>query len=170
MRQLPLVGQIEVDDVTDDFHSAGVHALQLWHLRTNGPDVRDGLAALGDNQLVAARAAGIPVVYRKQALAELGWLEYEAGAEGRQSTLLSLGEGEEQQAERVDPADFAPHLYLGSMLLAQGDATGAVDQYRQFLADHPPRAKVSTAAPFIVKAFSAAHLTPPALAEGPSSG
>jgi len=107
---------------------------------------------------------------QEQALAELGWLEYEAGAEGRQSTLLSLGEGEEQRAERVDPGDFAPHLYLGSMLLAQGDATGAVDQYRQFLADHPPRAKVSSAVPFIVRAFTAAHLSLPPLPETRSSG
>jgi tetratricopeptide (TPR) repeat protein len=100
---------------------------------------------------------------QEQALAELGWLEYEAGAQARASTLLSLGEAEEQKAEGVDPSDFAPHLYLGSMLLAQGDPAGAVDQYRQFLADHPPRAKVIAAAPFITQAFSAAHQTPPAL-------
>ncbi len=106
---------------------------------------------------------------QEQALAEIGWLEYEAGSQGKQSTLLSLGEGEEQRAERIDPGDFAPHLYLGSMLLSQGDATGAVAQYRQFLADHPPRAQVGTAAPFIVRAFSAARLTPPALPEGRSS-
>jgi len=103
---------------------------------------------------------------QEQALAELGWLEYEAGAEAKQATLLSLGEADEQRAERLVPGDFAPHLYLGSMLLAQGDATGAVDQYRDFLADHPPRAKVSAAVPFIVKAFSEAHLAPPSLPVG----
>jgi hypothetical protein len=96
----------------------------------------------------------------------VGWLEYEAGADAKKSTLLSLGEGDEQRAEQVDPADFAPHLYLGSMLLAQGDATAAVDQYRDFLADHPPRAKVTAAVPFIVQAFADAHLTPPSLPVG----
>ena len=103
---------------------------------------------------------------QEQALAELGWLEYEAGAEARQGTLLSLGEADEQRAERLVPGDFAPHLYLGSMMLAQGDATGAVDQYRRFLADHPPRAKVAAAVPFIIKAFADAHLTPPSLPVG----
>ncbi len=109
---------------------------------------------------------------QEQALAEVGWLEYEAGAAAKNGTLLSLGETEEQKAQTVDPGDFAPHLYLGSMLLAQGDATGAVAQYRQFLADHPPRAKVKVAAPFIIKAFTAAGQTPPALpvGAGASSG
>jgi len=99
----------------------------------------------------------------------VGWLEYEAGAQGKQGTLLSLGEGEEQEAERVDPGDFAPHLYLGSMLLAQGDPTGAVGQYRQFLADHPPRAKVIAATTFIIKAFSQAHVAAPELPAGSAS-
>ena len=101
-------------------------------------------------------------------MAELGWLEYEAGAEAKQATLLSLGEGEEQRAEQVDPGDYAPHLYLGSMLLAQGDSPAAVVQYRDFLADHPPRAKVTAAVPFIVQAFSDAHQTPPSLPVGPA--
>jgi tetratricopeptide (TPR) repeat protein len=103
---------------------------------------------------------------QEQALAEVGWLEYEAGAEGQKADLLSVGEQQEQEAERVAPTAFAPHLYLGSMLLAQGDATGAVAQYRLFLAEHPPRATVTAAVPFIMKAFSEAHLTPPALPLG----
>jgi len=108
---------------------------------------------------------------QEQALAEVGWLEYEAGAGAKNAALLALGEREEQKAELVDPGGFAPHLYLGSMLLAQGDPGGAVGQYRQFLADRPPQAKVATAAPFIEKAFSEAHQTAPALrGAGPSSG
>jgi tetratricopeptide (TPR) repeat protein len=106
----------------------------------------------------------------EQALAELGWLEFEAGAQDKQGTLLSLGEGEEQEAERVDPGDFAPHLYLGSMLLSQGDAAGAVAQYRRFLADHPPRAKVSAATPFIIRAFSDARVAIPALPPSAPAG
>lgn len=106
----------------------------------------------------------------EQALAEVGWLEFEAGAQDKQGTLLSLGEGEEQEAERVDPGDFAPHLYLGSMLLAQGDAAGAVAQYRQFLADHPPRAKVRAAEPFIIRAFSDADVAVPALPPAAPTG
>jgi tetratricopeptide (TPR) repeat protein len=105
---------------------------------------------------------------QEQALAEVGWLEYEAGAEDQKAGLLSLGEQQEQEAERVAPTAFAPHLYLGSMLLAQGDATGAVAQYRLFLAEGPPRATVTAAVPFITKAFSEAHLTPPTLPVGTS--
>ncbi|HXQ62870.1 MAG TPA: hypothetical protein VN796_11090 [Acidimicrobiales bacterium] len=103
---------------------------------------------------------------QEEALAELGWLEYQAGADGKDGTLLALGERQEQQAERVDPGDFAPHLYLGSMLLAQGDPAGAATQFRQFLADHPPRATVTSAAPFITEAFSAIHQVPPPLPVG----
>jgi hypothetical protein len=107
---------------------------------------------------------------QEQALAEVGWLEFEAGAEARKATLLSLGERDEEEAESVDPGDYAPHLYLGSMLLAQDDATGAVDQYRLFLKDGPPEAKVKASSSFIVQAFTDAHLTPPALAVGGSAG
>ena len=49
---------------------------------------------------------------------------------------------QEQAAQRADPGAYAPHLYLGSMFLAEGNAVGAVAQYRQFLADGPPRAEV----------------------------
>lgn len=100
------------------------------------------------------------------ALAEVGWLEYEAGVEARRATLLSLGESQEQQAESVAPGAAAPHLYLGSMLLAQGDAAGAVAQFRLFLAAHPPRATVRAAVPFITKAYAEIHETPPPLPVG----
>jgi tetratricopeptide (TPR) repeat protein len=106
---------------------------------------------------------------QEEALAEAGWLEYEAGALGRSATLLALGEGREQQAVRVDPGAFAPHLYLGSMLLAQGDPAGAVSEYETFLADHPPSATVRSAATFITKAFTDAHEVPPALPVGGST-
>jgi tetratricopeptide (TPR) repeat protein len=106
---------------------------------------------------------------QEQALAQVGWLEFEAGAQARDATLLGLGERQEQKAEDLDPGAFAPHLYLGSMALAQGDATDAVTQYRQFLADAPPRATVASAAAFIARAFSDAHLAPPALPGGGTS-
>jgi tetratricopeptide (TPR) repeat protein len=107
---------------------------------------------------------------QEEALAEAGWLEYEAGAQARNATLLSDGEGQEKKAVAVDRAAYAPHLYLGSMLLAQGDATGAVAQYRLFLADHPPVSTVKTAAPFITEAFTRADQPAPALPVGSPSG
>jgi len=105
-----------------------------------------------------------------EALAEVGWLEYEAGAEAKRGTLIALGQHEEQKAERVDPGAFAPHLYLGSMLLAEGHPGLAVAEYEKFLADHPPRAVVGAAVPFLTKAFSEAHEPLPALPLGTSPG
>jgi len=69
----------------------------------------------------------------------------------------------------VEPAAYAPHLYLGSMLLAQGNAPAAVAQYREFLADRPPRATVVSAVSFISDAFTRAHQPVPALPTGGSS-
>jgi len=64
---------------------------------------------------------------------------------------------------RVEPGAYAPHLYLGSMLLAEGNDNGAVAQYRQFLADKPPTAEVRAAQQFIDEAFDGAHQPVPAL-------
>jgi len=103
---------------------------------------------------------------QEEALAEVGWLEYEAGAQAKKGTLLVLGAQEERKAESVSPGAFAPHLYLGSMLLTQGHPQEAVAEYRLFLADHPPRATVRNAVPFLTKAFSEAHQALPALPLG----
>lgn len=101
-----------------------------------------------------------------EALAETGWLEFEAGAEAKNSKLLSQGQSEEQKAERSNPAAYTPHLYLGSMFLVENDATDSVSQYRMFLADNPPSSVVSSAAQFIRRAFADAHLAAPSLPSG----
>jgi tetratricopeptide (TPR) repeat protein len=107
---------------------------------------------------------------QEEALAEVGWLEYEAGAQAKQATLLARGQRQEQKAESIDRRAFAPHLYLGSMFLAEGRPGQAVAEYRQFLADHPPRATVVAAAPFVTRAFSAAHQPVPPLPLAASTG
>jgi hypothetical protein len=96
-----------------------------------------------------------------EALAQSGWLEYQAGVQARDAGLLSSAQQLEEKAERADPGAYAPHLYLGSMLLAEGDATGAVAQYRQFLSDGPPQSEVRAAEPFIADAFGKAGLSAP---------
>ncbi len=88
-----------------------------------------------------------------EALAESGWLEFEAGVTSKDASVLSEAQSQEQAAERADPGAYAPHLYLGSMFLAEGNAADAVTQYRQFLADGPPPAEVQVAQPFIDQAF-----------------
>jgi hypothetical protein len=103
---------------------------------------------------------------QEQALSELGWLEYEAGVRAKSATVVSRGQNQEQMAAEIDPTAPAPHLYLGSMLLAEGRAAAAVAEYRLFLADHPRRSEVVLAVPFITKAFTEAHDPPPQLPLG----
>lgn len=98
-----------------------------------------------------------------EALAESGWLEFEAGAKSQDAAVLSQAQDTEQAAERAEPGAFVPHLYLGSMLLAEGSATGAVSQYRQFLADGPPSAEVHVARALITEAFRQAGQPVPAV-------
>jgi len=98
---------------------------------------------------------------QQEALAESGWLEYEAGVQAKDAKLLSQGQSDEEKAERADPSAFSSHLYLGSMLLVEGNAKGAVAQYRSFLADSPPTSVVRSAEPFVERAFKDAGLAPP---------
>jgi tetratricopeptide (TPR) repeat protein len=97
------------------------------------------------------------------ALAQSGWLEFEAGVKSRNPAVLAQAQAQEQAAERADPGAYAPHLYLGSMYLAEGNAGAAVTQYRQFLADRPPTDEVQVARPFITQAFGQEHQPVPAL-------
>ncbi|HEY5025619.1 MAG TPA: hypothetical protein VII76_11650 [Acidimicrobiales bacterium] len=97
------------------------------------------------------------------ALAQSGWLEFEAGVKSQDAAVLSRAQNQELAAARVEPGAYAPHLYLGSMDLAEANAAGAVTQYRQFLADGPPTAEVQVARPFIEQAFQSQHLAVPAM-------
>jgi cytochrome c-type biogenesis protein CcmH/NrfG len=97
-----------------------------------------------------------------QALAETGWLEWEAGAAGDHPKLVVDGKALVERSLRVKPDDYAGHFFLGTILLKQGDAAGAAAQYRTFLAQGPPQSEVVTAAPLVRQAFAAAGLSLPA--------
>ena len=103
---------------------------------------------------------------QEQALAESGWLEYEAGASARNTTLLSRGQGDELAAEHAEPSAYAPHLYLGSMLLAEGQASSAADEFSRFLGSSPPVAVEQTAWPYVVEAFTRAGRPAPPVPAG----
>jgi hypothetical protein len=98
-----------------------------------------------------------------QALAESGWLEFQAGVQAGRGDVIASGQVQEQAAARADPRAYGPHLYLGSMLLVEGDATAAVAEFRTYLADDPPASSVQGAAPFITRAFAESGLAPPPL-------
>jgi tetratricopeptide (TPR) repeat protein len=100
------------------------------------------------------------------ALSESGWLEFEAGVDARNASLLSKGQEAEEKAETVDPNGFGPHLYLGSMYLVEGQKTMAVDEYKKFLADNPPASVVEDASTYIDRAFEESGLPAPTLPAG----
>ncbi len=96
------------------------------------------------------------------ALAQLGWLEYQTGVHGASSLLIGDARTKLQRAVQLDPGDYAARLYLGTLLLQRdNNASGAVDQYRRFLADKPPAALVTQASSEIRAAFQAAGLPAP---------
>ncbi|HXR53872.1 MAG TPA: hypothetical protein VN793_02380 [Acidimicrobiales bacterium] len=89
-----------------------------------------------------------------QALAETGWLVWEAGFSGGDATLESQGKALVQRSVTVERNDFAAHLFLGTIELKQDhDPAAAVTQYKAFLSEHPPKARITSAAPLIRQAF-----------------
>jgi hypothetical protein len=97
-----------------------------------------------------------------QALAELGWLEWTAGAKADDPTLVAEGKSLVEHSLKIRPDDYAARFYLGTMLLKQGDPTDAIAQYRLFLSQGPPSSEVTTAAPLIREAFTDAKQPLPA--------
>src|SRR5664280_326140 len=93
---------------------------------------------------------------------QLGWLEYQTGRQGASASLIDDARAKLGRAVQLDPGDYAVRLYLGTVLLQQdGDATGAVEQYRQFLADNPPAAVVQQAAVELRAAYQQAGVPVP---------
>lgn len=121
----------------------------------------DGAAALKVYQQVLKTHPNEEV-----ALSESGWLEFEAGVEAGKPNLLSSGQSAELRAQSTDRNAYAPHLYLGSMYLVEGQSANAVAQYRLFLSDNPPSQVVTNATTFIDRAFSEAGVPAPALPSG----
>jgi cytochrome c-type biogenesis protein CcmH len=126
-------------------------------------------AATDENQGQAGQAAQLyqSVLDRhpdnEVALAQLGWLEYQTGRQGSSASLIADARAKLLRSVALDPGDYAARLYLGSLLFDQdGNAAGAVDQFRQFLADQPPAALLTQAASEIRAAFQQAGQAVPA--------
>jgi len=96
------------------------------------------------------------------ALAQLGWLEFQTGRAAGNHQLIADGRAKLNRAVRLDPGDYAVRLYLGTVMLQDGNAAGAVGEYRQFLADSPPSALLDQAAPQLRQAFQDAGVAVPA--------
>jgi cytochrome c-type biogenesis protein CcmH/NrfG len=92
-----------------------------------------------------------------QALAETGWLEWEAGFDAKVRALENKGRALVQRSLKVQPDDYGAHLYLGTMELEQDhDAAAAVSQFKIFLAEHPPKTQIDSADAVLTQAFAAA--------------
>ncbi len=101
------------------------------------------------------------------ALAQLGWLEYQTSRQGNTTSLIGDARAKLDRAVKLNPHDYAVRLYLGTVLIQQdGNAAGAVEQYRQFLADSPPAALVGQAATQIRQAYQKAGLPVPTQVAG----
>jgi tetratricopeptide (TPR) repeat protein len=104
------------------------------------------------------------------ALAQSGWLEWNAGASDKQPSLEALGRKVEQRTIRVAPTFYGGHLYLGLILLYQdNNPKGAVVQFDKFLNEVPPAALVQAVAPKIRDAYTAVGLPVPAELTVPAS-
>ncbi len=126
-------------------------------------------AATDENQGEAGQAAQLyQSVLDKHpdnevALAQLGWLEYQTGAQGNSASLIADARAKLDRSVALDPGDYAARLYLGTLLLQRdGNAAGAVAQYQRFLADSPPAALLAQAAPEIRAAYTQAGEPVPA--------
>jgi hypothetical protein len=99
------------------------------------------------------------------ALAQSGWLEWNAGVTSGTTRLQTVGEDSERAAIKVAPSLYASHLYLGLILYNQkiSNPAAAVVQFDEFLADSPPAAEVQSAASRIAGAYKAAGVAVPAV-------
>lgn len=101
------------------------------------------------------------------ALAQLGWLEYQIGQQGHDSSLIGNGRAKLDRAVQINPGDYAARLYLGTVVLQQDhNPAGAVAEYRRFLAAGPPQAVLQQATPIIKQAFQQAGIPVPSQLAG----
>jgi tetratricopeptide (TPR) repeat protein len=101
------------------------------------------------------------------ALAEWGWLDWQAAERAKQATVAAEGASALEEAATLDPRLFAAQYYLGVVLMQEGDPAKAVTHFSQFLADHPTSKWVDEAAPQLRAAYAAAHLSvPPGVPKG----
>ena len=97
-----------------------------------------------------------------EALAQSGWLTFEAGSAASSTTLMAKGEAQVRLAAQVAPTLYAAHLYLGVIdLLAATDASGAIAEFQTFMNLKPPAYWINVATPYMEKAAAQAGVPVP---------
>ncbi len=96
------------------------------------------------------------------ALAYAGFLQWNVGTTAHVASLVRIGRAEIETAVKDAPSYFQGHLFYGLVLANQDhNDTAAVAQFKDFLADGPPAAELSQAAPLVSGAYKAAGVALP---------
>lgn len=91
------------------------------------------------------------------ALAEWGWLDWEAASKVGEATVAAEGASALEKAVRDDPELYAAQYYLGTVLVQEGYPKKAVPHFARFLRDRPTATWLKEAAPEIRVAYVDAH-------------
>ena len=97
------------------------------------------------------------------ALAYAGFLQWNVGTTAHVASLVRIGRAEIETAVKDAPTYFQAHLFYGLVLANQDhNDSAAVVQFKEFLADGPPAAELSQAAPLVSDAYKGAGVALPA--------
>jgi tetratricopeptide (TPR) repeat protein len=97
------------------------------------------------------------------ALAYAGFLQWNVGTTAQVASLVRIGRAEIETAVKDAPTYFQAHLFYGLVLANQDhNDSAAVAQFKDFLADGPPAAELSQAAPLVSGAYKGAGVALPA--------
>ena len=96
------------------------------------------------------------------ALTYQGWLLRQAGEKDKSPVLINQGQQFLEKAVNLDPSYPDARVFLGYVLLQdRHNASGAVTQFKAFLADKPTRSSVIISKPIIIQAFHQVGLAIP---------
>ena len=93
-----------------------------------------------------------------EALAQSGWLTFEAGAQANDANVMAKGEAQIHAALKAAPRLAAAHLYLGVIdLVAAKDPTAALEQFQAFVDLGPSAYWLKVAQPYMEQAATEAN-------------
>ncbi len=113
--------------------------------------------------LVLYQAALALDPHQPEALAESGWLQYEAGVAAKDSRLEARGASFIAAAAAAAPHAYLPRLYEALEDVDAGQDAEAVAQFQAFLVDHPPTSLARSALPLLRPAYAAEGRPPPSV-------
>jgi tetratricopeptide (TPR) repeat protein len=105
--------------------------------------------------------------YQPEALAQSGYLTFQAGVATKSNQLATKGATQIRASVEANPNLFASRLYLGVVeLVGQNDPAAALAQFQEFLKLKPPAQWVAQAQPYLAKAAAELKVPVPTTAPG----